>query len=166
MSILENQSRRAFIRKTGLLLTGTTAYTVVPNFAWAQGDSRVETLAALSRALFPHRHVPQKYYLACAQGLVDKAAGDSALAELLDRGIARLDAVYSRPFMELDEESRLLAMQRVHKSEFFGSVRGHAIVGLYNIPGIWKYFGYPGPSFSQGGYLNRGLDDIFWLNDV
>jgi hypothetical protein len=42
-------------------------------------------------------------------------------------------------------------------------VRGHTVVGLYNIPEVWKYFGYQGPSFPHGGYLDRGFNDINWI---
>ena len=28
---------------------------------------------------------------------------------------------------------------------------------------VWPIFGYQGESFSQGGYIERGFDDIDWL---
>lgn len=161
-----NNSRREFIRRGGLLLTGTTAYTLLPNYAWAEGDARLEALAFACHGMYPHKHIPFKHYKACAQGLLDKAAGDDALARTLDDGIARLNRFGSQPFAQLSEKERELALQRIIGTDFFGAVRGHTVVGLYNIPGVWQYFGYPGPSFPQGGYLRRGLDDIFWLQDL
>lgn len=161
-----NPSRREFIRRGGLLLTGTAAYSLMPNYAWAENDAQLETLALVCRAMYPHKHVPFKHYKACAQGLIDKASGDSALSANLKDGIARLDRFGSRPFVKLDEDEREAALQRLVGSDFFSTVRGHTVVGLYNIPGVWKYFGYQGPSFPHGGYLRRGFDDIFWLKDV
>ena len=159
-------SRREFIRSTSLLLTGTTAYTMIPNFAWAKDDAQLEGLAHVCHALYPHEHVPLNYYFACAQGLLDKAAGDANLKSVLDEGMAALDAIYSMPFAELSDDDQALALQRLSGTPFFQTVRGHTVVGLYNIPGIWKYFGYQGPSFAKGGYINRGLNDIFWLKDI
>ena len=161
-----NPGRREFMRRGGLLMTGTTAYTLVPNYAWAADDPLLEALAFACHALYPHDHVPFKHYKACAQGLLDKAAGDPALRETLEAGAARLDAFGSRPFAELSGPDRELALQRVEGSDFFSAARGHTVAGLYNIPEVWKYFGYQGPSFPRGGYLERGFDDIFWLRDV
>ena len=162
----DNISRREFIQRGGLLLTGSTAYTLIPNYVWAADDDKLETLAYVSYTMFPHRHVPFKHYKACAQGLLDKAANDSALQKTLDDGLAQLDAYASHPFAALPEDEQGLALQRLLKTDFFATVRGHTVVGLYNIPGVWEYFGYQGPSFAQGGYLDRGFDDIFWLQDV
>ena len=160
------ESRRDFLRSTSLILTGTTAFAVMPNFAWAQDNPTLEGLAQVCYAMYPHRHVPPKYYKACAQGLLDKAAGDAALTGVLNDGMTTLDAVYSEPFQNLSDDDQQLALQRVVDSPFFQTVRGHTVVGLYNIPGVWEYFGYQGPSFPHGGYLDRGFDDIFWLKDV
>ena len=48
---------------------------------------------------------------------------------------------------------------------FFQTVRG-ALIGAdgpYNLPDVWKKFGYQGSSWQLGGYLSRGFDDIAWL---
>jgi hypothetical protein len=39
------------------------------------------------------------------------------------------------------------------------------VVALYNDHEVWELLGYEGPSFDQGGYLNRGFDDLDWLPD-
>ncbi len=160
------ESRRKFLRSSSLLLTGTAAYALMPNFAWAQNSEKLESLAEVCYAMYPHRRVPREFYRACAQGLLDKAKGDSALAAQLDEGLSALDGLYSRPFRELSGDDRELALQRLAGAPFFQTVRGHTVVGLYNIPGVWEYFGYQGPSFPHGGYLNRGFDDIVWLKDA
>ena len=158
--------RREFIRRGGLLLTGSTAYTLIPNYVWAADDKKLDSLAYVCYTLYPHPHVPMKHYWACAQGLLDKAQKDPALQKTLDGGLARLDTIASRSFAELSEDEQAAAMQRLLNTDFFTAVRGHTVVGLYNIPDVWKYFGYQGPSFKLGGYLNRGFDDIFWLKDL
>jgi hypothetical protein len=42
-------------------------------------------------------------------------------------------------------------------------VRGGLVTGLYNQKEVWPLFGYEGESYSQGGYIDRGFDDIDWL---
>lgn len=161
-----NPARRGFMRASSLLLTGSAAYAVTPNFAWAQNSEMLEDLATVSYALYPHKNLPFDFYRASAQGLLDKANGDKNLKKTLQGGIETLNAVYSTPFRDLAAEEQTLALQRVATTPFFQSVRGHTVVGLYNIPQVWAYFGYEGPSFPKGGYLNRGLDDIHWLDNA
>jgi hypothetical protein len=35
---------------------------------------------------------------------------------------------------------------------------------LFNNPVVWAHIGYGGSSLQFGGYVNRGLNDIDWLN--
>jgi hypothetical protein len=161
-----SRARRDFLQGAGLLFAGSAAYAVAPNFAYAANNAKLQTLADVCYALYPHRRIPRKFYLACAQGYLDKAGKDEQLTALIDGGLARLDGVFSRPFSQLHEKDRAAALARIHGGDFFNSVRGHTVVGLYNIPGIWNYFGYQGPSHPHGGYLERGFDDIFWLRDI
>lgn len=159
-----DRSRREFFRKASLLMTGTAAYAMVPNYAHAGGHGgMLDALAYACHTVYPHDQVDFEHYRACGQGLLDKAKGDPALRQILREGVAALDVVYSKPFAELDYEHREQAMQRMISTSFFDAVRGHTVVGLYNIPGVWKDFGYQGPSFEQGGYINRGFDDIQWI---
>ena len=161
-----NKSRREFFRKASLLATGTAAYALVPNYVQAAGnDALLEGVAWACHTVYPHDHVDFTHYRACGQGLLDKAKGDPVLAQILREGVASLDAVYSKPFAELDDDLREQAMQRMLATSFFDTVRGHTVVGLYNIPGVWKDFGYQGPSFPLGGYIDRGFDDITWIKN-
>lgn len=160
-------NRRDFMKAMALLFTGTAAYALTPNFAYAESDSpQLEDLADVCYTLFPHKYVPRKFYLACAQGLLDNAAENEELQQTLDSGLMRLNSLYSRNFSELDQDERDMAIQRTFNTPFFETVRGHTVVGLYNIPDVWDYFGYEGPSFEKGGYLNNGFDDVFWIDDL
>ena len=40
---------------------------------------------------------------------------------------------------------------------------GGLVTGLYNQKEVWPLFGYEGESYSKGGYIDRGFDDIAWL---
>ena len=49
------------------------------------------------------------------------------------------------------------------KGEFFRTIRAGLVTDLYNQKEIWPLFGYEGESFSHGGYIDRGFNDIAWL---
>jgi hypothetical protein len=36
---------------------------------------------------------------------------------------------------------------------------------MYVQPEVWALLGYRGNALAQGGYLNRGFNDIDWLGD-
>ncbi|TIP97312.1 MAG: gluconate 2-dehydrogenase subunit 3 family protein, partial [Mesorhizobium sp.] len=61
------------------------------------------------------------------------------------------------------EEQRVAALREIEDTPFFQAVRGGLVVGLYNQKEIWPIFGYEGESYSKGGYMARGFDDIEWL---
>ena len=42
-------------------------------------------------------------------------------------------------------------------------MRSDLVVSLYNQKEVWPVFGYEGESYSHGGYIHRGFDDITWL---
>ena len=47
--------------------------------------------------------------------------------------------------------------------EFFGFIRRTTVLNFYDDPEVWDIFGYEGESFSKGGYLHRGFNDLDWL---
>ncbi|MEM8648033.1 MAG: hypothetical protein AAGF86_17025, partial [Pseudomonadota bacterium] len=58
---------------------------------------------------------------------------------------------------------RVALLKAMESSGFFQKVRGSLVTGIYNNPEVWPIFGYEGPSAEEGGYINRGFDDINWL---
>ena len=51
----------------------------------------------------------------------------------------------------------------MEETAFFRAIRGHMVTALYNNPKVWRELGYQGPSFPYGGYLERGFNDIDWI---
>ena len=58
---------------------------------------------------------------------------------------------------------RVAILRDIETTPFFQAVRGDLVVSLYNQKEIWPIFGYEGESYSKGGYIERGFDDITWL---
>jgi len=61
------------------------------------------------------------------------------------------------------ERDRVDLLRGMESSGFFQKIRGGLVTGLYNQKAVWPLFGYEGESFSKGGYINRGFDDINWI---
>ncbi|NJM30933.1 MAG: hypothetical protein HC855_13295 [Rhizobiales bacterium] len=63
-----------------------------------------------------------------------------------------------------DDRIAVLREMETQMPDFFGAVRGSLVTGIYNNQELWPQFGYQGESASQGGYIERGFNDIDWLD--
>jgi hypothetical protein len=61
------------------------------------------------------------------------------------------------------EADRVALLRNQSADPMFETIRSDLIVSLYNQKEIWPIFGYEGESFSKGGYIHRGFNDITWL---
>jgi hypothetical protein len=126
------------------------------------------TLVNLCRSIYPHEAIGEAYYAKIVEELDKKATTDPAVARLLRDGVASLDAVYQVKWLALSDGYKLQACKSIETTPFFQTVRGFIVgsAGLYSQPLVWRHFGYEGPSWRFGGYLNRGFDDIGWLPEA
>lgn len=121
------------------------------------------TLIQLARDIYPHDQVSDQYYAIAVKGFdsEDKAA-------MAEEGVAALNAAaaergYAR-YLDIGwERDRVDLLRSLEGTGFFQTVRGGLVTGLYNQKAIWPIFGYEGESYSHGGYIDRGFDDINWL---
>ncbi len=178
--------KRLKVSRRGLLGAGAAsavALSVMPggmivggDGAWAVTASNLKpetfvTLVQMARDIYPHDKVADKYYAKVIQGF-DEAAGKSADDKaMFEDGVTGLDeaasAAHGVPYVDVGWESQRVALLRgMQETGFFQKVRGTLVVGLYNNPEVWPMFGYEGESASKGGYINRGFDDIDWLDQV
>jgi hypothetical protein len=102
------------------------------------------------------------------KGHDEKAATDAAHKKLIEDGVAGLDAMArekgARSYAETGwEADRVALLRAVSGDAFFQTVRGGLVVSLYNQKEVWPLFGYEGESYSKGGYIDRGFNDIAWL---
>jgi hypothetical protein len=168
-------SRRDLLKRGGAL--GAAAVLVVsgsavlsPPNAWGlevkglQPDT-MATLIQMARDVYPHDHVPDKFYAVAMKGYDDKAATDEAAKKMVEDGIADLNAkAGTSGYRGLGwEEERVAVLKQIEATPFFQAVRGGLVTGLYNQKDVWPLFGYEGESYSKGGYIERGFADIEWL---
>lgn len=128
-------------------------------------DGQRATLVDMLRAAYPHSSFPIGPYRRTAQAVEDAAATDPRLHALLLQGLDDLDQQREVPFSQLDGDTAALVLRGVSDTPFFTAVLDVAIVALYDDHEVWGVLGYEGASFDQGGYINRGFDDLDWLPD-
>jgi hypothetical protein len=165
-------SRRQFLHRGGAiggLLIVTPAAVLSPDRAWglapeALTPEQMATLIVMARDVYPHDRVPDRFYAVAVKDHDTKAAADAAYKEQIAAGIADLDSRAGGSYRGLPwEQDRVAVLEQVSDTPFFQGVRGGLITGLYNQPDLWPIFGYEGESYSKGGYIDRGFDDIEWL---
>jgi hypothetical protein len=163
-------TRRALMARAaaaGALAVGA-GFVAAPDAAWALEVEQLQprsmaTLIQMARDIYPHDRVADNVYAVAVKGYdTPEGAAD------IEAGVAALDAaaVGAGFASYLDtpwEADRVAILRGLEASPFFQTVRGGLITGLYNQKEVWPLFGYEGESFSQGGYIDRGFDDISWL---
>ena len=167
-------TRREFLKGTGIL-AGTLAASsllaaLAPSRVWAlelktltsaQGDA----LLQMGKVLYPHKELPDAVYALLVQDLDGAAGKDPKVAQSLVDGVAALDKAAGGSFTAATDAKKLEAVKSLEGTPFFGTVRGQCITSLYNNDMAFVHFGYPGPSWDKGGYVNRGFNDLKWLPD-
>lgn len=164
-------TRRALLGRAvaagALTITGA-GFIAAPNAAWALEVSvvtpaQMATLLQMARDIYPHDQVPDQFYAVAVKGY---DAEDRK--EFVTAGVAELDAAAAAQghadYVSIGwEEDRVKVLQAIETSVFFQTIRAGLVTGLYNQKEVWPIFGYEGESFSKGGYIDRGFDDINWL---
>ncbi|MEY8828572.1 Twin-arginine translocation pathway signal [Sedimentitalea sp. XS_ASV28] len=164
-------TRRALLQQSaalGAIAVSGAGFIAAPNAAWALEVSEITehqmaTLLQMARDIYPHDQVGDEYYVVAVKGY-DSADSKEFVAE----GVAKLDELAkgagSASYLETKwEDNRVALLEQLEDDAFFQTVRGGLVTGLYNQKAVWPIFGYEGESFSKGGYLHRGFDDINWL---
>jgi hypothetical protein len=176
--MVRNQKAEPGLTRRQLLASGVACGALVvgvgfvahPTGAWAMEvksltPEHMATLIQMARDTYPHDHVPDRFYAVSVKGHDAQAAADADYKAMMQAGLADLDArAGGAGYRALGwEDDRVAVLREIADTPFFQTVRGGLVVGLYNQPEIWPLFGYEGESYSQGGYIERGFDDIEWL---
>ncbi len=168
---LRGLTRRQLLSRTfaaGALAVTGAGFIAAPDAAWALEvtvitPEQMATLLQMARDIYPHDRVPDQFYAVAVKGY-DSEEQKALVAE----GIAAVDAAaaamgHASYLAAGWEEDRVKILQSIEATPFFQTVRSGLVTGLYNQKDVWPIFGYQGESFSQGGYIERGFNDIDWL---
>ena len=167
----EHLTRRQLLQSTatigGIAVAGL-GFIAAPDAAWALEVSEITehqmaTLVQMARDIYPHDRVGDEYYVVAV-----KAYDSADKKTFVAQGVAKLDELAksagSASYLETKwEDNRVALLRQVEDEAFFQTVRGGLVTGLYNQKAVWPIFGYEGESFSHGGYIDRGFNDINWL---
>lgn len=167
-------SRRAFLQRSAL---GAAAIAVTPagallNASEAWGlevkglkPETMKTLILIARDIYPHDKVADRFYAIAMKAYDDAAAADPKAKAATEAFVTSLDgAAGPGGYLGVGWESQRVALLRaVSHDPMFEKIRSGLVVSLYNQEEVWPIFGYEGESYSKGGYLHRGFDDIDWL---
>ncbi|MEM9140996.1 MAG: hypothetical protein AAGB15_14310 [Pseudomonadota bacterium] len=156
-------SRRSFLMGTAsAAVIGSAAFGTKAKAAITVGEGQADKalLLRMVRVMYPHAQFSDAPYARVCDGVVEAANASIGQAMMFADGMADLAA---SGFGGMDDEQALAHLKSIEATPFFGMVRGKAVVALYNDPEVWEILGYEGASYDQGGYINRGFNDLDWL---
>lgn len=164
-------TRRELLSRTmaaGASFVVGSGFVAANDAAWATEMDALKpdsfaTLVQMARDIYPHDHVADEYYVVAVKGYDTPDAVDDIEAGIEMLNAAARDTGFDR-YLDIGwERDRVAVLRGIEDSDFFQRIRGGLVTGLYNQKEVWPLFGYEGESYSQGGYINRGFDDINWL---
>ena len=171
---LHGKSRRDFLELSRQLLLGSAALTLSPLSLGAESiealefealdPAAVRLLTQTCRLLFPHDSLSQSVYLQAVKDLDSRIGGDKEKAVLIGQAVEFLQGQTGGAWEKAGVEKQLAALRAGQQQPWFFFLRESAIESLYRNPVVWKLVGYEGSSIEFGGYLERGFDDIDWLD--
>ncbi|KAF0675169.1 Twin-arginine translocation pathway signal [Profundibacterium mesophilum] len=164
-------TRRALLSRTiaaaGSFIIGG-GFLAARDAAWATELSALQprtmaTLVQMARDIYPHDQIGDAHYVTAV-----KSYDAADQAEGIEAGIAELDAAAQamghQSYLDIGwERDRVDVLRSIEESDFFQRVRGGLVTGLYNQKAVWPVFGYEGESYSHGGYIDQGFNDIAWI---
>lgn len=172
-------SRRAFLARVGRICASVFALGATAacgrdersslgddqRGAGSAGDTPVaenadlSVLAEMIATLFPGPGIEDRHFLNAARQVQSVAAAMGSTA-LISSGIGELRA---SGWENLSRAQRTDRLESIEASGFFQFVRFNASAALYGNSEVGLLYGYEGESFSKGGYVNRGVNDLAWL---
>jgi hypothetical protein len=125
-------------------------------------ERQMSVLVAVARAMYPHPGLGDAPYERVVATITEQAGDDPKLAEILRAGIEGISpcVLYNREPAALEAKLR-----DIERFPFFQTLRPLVAWHLYDDDEVREFVGYPGPSYDQGGYVERGFDDLDWLPD-
>ena len=174
-SAKKRYSRRGFLQRSAVGFAAAVAITPAgallnASEAWALDvkglkPETMKTLILVARDIYPHDKIPDRFYAIAMKSYDEKAASDPAMKAEIEGFVAALDAAAgSSGYVGRGwEADRVALLKAQSENPMFETIRSGLVVSLYNQQEVWPIFGYEGESFSKGGYIERGFNDITWL---
>jgi hypothetical protein len=91
-------------------------------------------------------------------------AGSPELATRIRDGLMALNQAAGGDFTAADADKQVEAMKKLEGTPFFSDMLNKTQFHFYNNKIVWPKFGYAGSSWEEGGYINRGFNDVTWTD--
>ena len=171
---LETPARREFLLVLRQLGLGAAALSLSPlslgasqieAIGLAHLDSETTIVAVqVARLLFPHQNLEDEVYVQIARDIDSDIGRRPEVKTWIESLPKLLDQQCDGQWSEMSLAVQIEALRELEGTEIFFYLRNRTIESLYRNPAVWKLVGYEGSSIGYGGYLNRGFDDIDWLD--
>jgi hypothetical protein len=167
-------TRRTFIKTAGT--AGVTVYVLLSSPSWIGQrialamnltelkETQAKEMLAMARQLFPHDKLGDEYYWVVVESIDKDMAGSAELATRIRDGLAELNQAAGGDFTAVGADKQVEAMKKLEGSPFFSEMLNKTQFYFYNNKIVWPKFGYEGSSWEEGGYINRGFNDVTWTD--
>jgi hypothetical protein len=154
-TIISQSVTRRSVMVGGLALLAARRAQATPPASVTMHEWR--TLVQMARDLFPHTRLPNAVY----ESIVARRVAQNVA--VLKSGVQTLDGTQKPSWSRRRERLRLTQLKSIEATPFFQDMRATVMFGLYGDLSVTRRFGYQGPSLEEGGYLQRGFNDLNWL---
>jgi len=127
----------------------------------ALDDHQAATLTRMAWLLFPYPELGMEPYQRVTEGMRAGMAGQEAMVA---EGVRALDEAGEGAWLDRPESAQIEALKGIESGPFFQWVLNSTKRILFNDREVWAFVGYEGSSLEFGGYLDRGVNDIDWLD--
>ncbi|MBV2180845.1 MAG: tat (twin-arginine translocation) pathway signal sequence [Castellaniella sp.] len=168
------RSRRQFLKGaivlTGTLTAGSLLAALTPTRTWALeakvlNKHQAQDLLLMAKRLYPHKDLPDAIYALLVKDIDQSCSTDPSVRDLVSAGLKSLNDQAGGHWAEIPIQQQTDVLKGMENTPFFQKVRSQCVTSLYDNPMAYKHFGYPGESWTKGGYIRRGFDDLTWLPD-
>lgn len=162
--ILRMPSRRRLIVAGGQWLAALGISAMLPPLVYAGGNSNNEVrslLGGLAHRLLPLEPEGAPLYGPIARQLLLEL--QSPQGAQMQADLERMLEVVKPSWQTHSQDQRRHLLERFYDSALIQRLRWLTHEHLLRDPSIWQRLGYQGSAIEQGGYLQRGFDDIDWL---
>ena len=168
---MRRSTRRLFLlRLRDLALAGATLS--LPRIVdAATANSAVKAISAgnlaalrlLCKRLLPLRGIGERSYDSVVKTLQVQAGSNPELARQLVEGSAQFRRRFGRGWRNAKAPAVTEYLRSIETTPYFKAMYGATLFTMITHPAVWAATGYGGESFSKGGYLKRGFNDLAWL---
>ncbi len=133
---------------------------------WPRGDGAdldIVAIRVVCRGLVPIPRLADSAYDSILARWRQAARSDSMLADHLRQAAAAVRQRFANELPVADGAEFSAFLATVEHTAFFAALLSALTPAVVSLPEVWAIAGYEGESFTRGGYLLHGFNDLDWL---